>query len=144
MTDIPKGWKLVPEHATEAMEAAALAGVQGLHGISDRDWRSKVPSDLFRLAWRHMLAAVEPFILPTDPSPGPHMGGRRYAPISDEQINDIVNCGDLSTARIKITRLIHNESGEPERFRRMVERRDAFIITNGLWDAFKEASREEG
>jgi hypothetical protein len=76
-------------------------------------------------------------------SPVSSSGGRRYAPITDEQINDIVNCGDLSTARIKITRLIHNESGEPERFRRMVERRDEFIIANGLWGAFNEASRED-
>lgn len=32
---------------------------------------------------------------------------------------------------------------EADRFRRMVERRDEFIIANGLWDAFKEASRGE-
>lgn len=74
---------------------------------------------------------------------------RRYAPISEEQIYEIMTCGDVSTARIKIARLIHNEThgvGVPEmeaaRLRRMIERRDEFIIANGLWDAFKEASRE--
>jgi hypothetical protein len=35
------------------------------------------------------------------------------------------------------------ETGEVERLRRMVERRDEFIIANGLWETFKEARRED-
>jgi hypothetical protein len=35
------------------------------------------------------------------------------------------------------------EAQEANRLRRMVERRDEFIIANGLWDAFKEARRGE-
>ncbi|MBX5140650.1 hypothetical protein HJB79_18010 [Rhizobium lentis] len=34
-------------------------------------------------------------------------------------------------------------NAEIERLRRMVERRDEFIIANGLWDAFKGARRGE-
>jgi hypothetical protein len=38
---------------------------------------------------------------------------------------------------------IEGQSDEAARLRRMVERRDEFIIANGLWDSFKEARRGE-
>lgn len=48
-----------------------------------------------------------------------------------------INLTDDELAQLE--RLVNPEAA---RLRRMVERRDEFIIANGLWDAFKEASRE--
>lgn len=55
---ISEGWQLVPKLATIDMEASALEKVKPYHDISERDWRSKMPKDLFRLAWTAMLAAA--------------------------------------------------------------------------------------
>lgn len=55
---VPEGWQLVPKYATVEMENAAFEKVRPYHDISERDWRSKMPKDLFRLAWPSMLAAA--------------------------------------------------------------------------------------
>ena len=63
--------------------------------------------------------------------------------ITDDQISEIMTCEDISTARIKICRLTHNKaSDEILRLRRMVERRDEFIIGKSLWNQFKEVMGE--
>jgi hypothetical protein len=60
----PEGWQLVPIHATEAMEKAAVEHVAPYH---DENWRRVMPNDLFRLGWKAMLSSA-----PThQPSPPP-------------------------------------------------------------------------
>jgi len=45
--------------------------------------------------------------------------------------------------KIFIEQLDRLNEDELARLRRMVERRDEFIIANGLWDAFKEVRRDQ-
>lgn len=58
----------------------------------------------------------------------------------------VVNMTDADIAQMEVLAeraLPQWAQDELARLRRMVERRDEFIIANGLWDAFKEARRGE-
>jgi len=51
------GFVIAPKRATEQMEAAARKFVRGYHDVPEEYIRSSVPKDIFRLAWKAMLAA---------------------------------------------------------------------------------------
>ena len=55
---VPDGWALVPIKADAKMEKAALKKVAPYHDMSEDEWCSDLPKDLFRLAWSAMIAAA--------------------------------------------------------------------------------------
>jgi hypothetical protein len=49
---------IVPKEPTKEMEIAARIRVRPFHDISEKEWRSKMPGDLFRIGYKAMISNV--------------------------------------------------------------------------------------
>lgn len=61
----------------------------------------------------------------------------------DENVNRIAKEAAAESRATTAEAALEGARKEQDRFRRMVERRDEFIISKGLWEDFKEAGRDQ-